>query len=125
MDLAMVIMDFKNSEVYARVKLLGDTELKVPTQFVLKVKKSQKQFYLAYIWKISQFTNSPFFNSKTQNSRFKFVLFHSMKMRLMNNGGIMDGTQLIQLLYAYSNYCMIINNFQQTYVGIKTLRRTD
>ena len=46
MDLAMVIMDFKNSDVYARVKLLGDTELKVPTQFVLKVKKSQKQFYL-------------------------------------------------------------------------------
>ena len=43
----------------------------------------------------------------------------------MNNGGIMDGTQLIQLLYAYSNYCIIINNFQQTYVGIKTLRRTD
>ena len=37
MDLAMVIMDFKNSEVYARVKLLGDTELKVPTQFVLQV----------------------------------------------------------------------------------------
>ena len=46
MDLAMVIMEFKNSDVYARVKLLGDTELKVPTQFVLKVRKSQKQFYL-------------------------------------------------------------------------------
>ena len=25
MDLAMVILDFKNSDVYARVKLLGDT----------------------------------------------------------------------------------------------------
>ena len=37
MDLAMVIMEFKNSDVYARVKLLGDTELKVPTQFVLQV----------------------------------------------------------------------------------------
>ena len=40
----MVIMEFKNSDVYASVKLLGDTELKVPTQFVLKVRKSQKQF---------------------------------------------------------------------------------
>ena len=96
MDLAMVIMEFKNSDVYARVKLLGDTELKVPTQFVLKVRKSQHQFFLASIWKnhnslIHQFSIQKF---EIRNSRFKFILFHPMKIRHMNNGVLWMGLNL-------------------------------
>ena len=39
----MVLVDLKDSQVYAKVKLLGDTELKIPTQFLLKKNISKKQ----------------------------------------------------------------------------------
>ena len=39
----MVLVDLKDSQVYAKVKLLGDTELKIPTQFLLKKNISKRQ----------------------------------------------------------------------------------
>ena len=35
-DLVMILVPFKDNETYAKIKLIGDTELKVPTQFVLQ-----------------------------------------------------------------------------------------
>ena len=39
----MVLVDLKDSQAYAKVKLLGDTELKIPTQFLLKKNISKRQ----------------------------------------------------------------------------------
>ena len=35
-DLVMILVPFKDNETYAKIKLIGDTELKVPSQFVLQ-----------------------------------------------------------------------------------------
>ena len=41
--LVMIIVKFKDADAYSKVKLLGDTELKIPTQFVIQKNICGKQ----------------------------------------------------------------------------------